>query len=123
MLEDIKEKVQEAVGEIDMDSVKEKVQTAIQSIDLEPVKELKDKAVTAVKYLDVGNLVSEGKNLVEKIDKDYIKTKVNDFRDNAKYDGVKSLGRSAADFLGNYPRYYIEGLVGTVQDLIESKKN
>ena len=77
-----------------------------------------EKLATEVKYLDVGGLVSKGKNLVEKIDLDTLKKKVMDFRpvDNGSLDGVKSLLRSGKDFISNYPKYYIEGLVGTIQD-------
>ena len=109
MLENIKEKALEIVGNIDTEEIK---------------GDLKYKAENAaefVKGLDVGNLVSEGRQLAEKIDKDFIKNKINDFRDNAKYDGTRSMLRSVGDFLGNYPRYYIEGLAGTIQDLFEKK--
>ena len=109
MLENIKDKALELAGKIDTDAIKEDIQAKT------------EEAAEFVKGLDVGNLVSEGKNLAAKIDKDAVKTKLNDFRDNAKYDGAKSMLRSVGDFLGNYPRYYVEGLVGTIQDLKEKK--
>lgn len=50
---------------------------------------------------------------------DVVKDKVISFQDNAKNDELRSMLRSVKDFLGNYPRYYIEGLVGTISDMIK----
>ena len=104
------------------EEIKEKVTSVVEGIDVEQIKEsagaVVEKIVTEVKYLDVGGLVSKGKNFVDNIDINGVKNKIMESRavDNGKLDGVKSLLRSGQDFITNYPKYYIEGLVGTIQD-------
>lgn len=106
MFEDIKDKITSAVEGIDVDQIKETAGAVVEKI------------VTEAKYLDVGGLVSKGKNFADNIDVDGIKNKIMEKRpiDNGKLDGVKSLLRSGEDFITNYPKYYIEGLIGTIQD-------
>jgi len=125
MLEEIKDKAVEAVKNIDTEAIKakaveikDKAVDAVKSIDTEEIKAKAKDTVDYVKALDVGNMVSEGKNLAAKIDLDSVKSKIVNARpiDNGAADGLMSLLRTGKDFLLNYPRYYIEGVVGAIQD-------
>ena len=96
-----------------MSNIKEKVADTLNNI--------KSETKTAIEYLDVGEFVGKAVRFKEKLSQDSIKDKIYDFRDNAKYDGIKSAGRTVKDFVSNYPVYFLQGVVGSIKDKFEKK--
>ncbi len=93
------------------------------SFDFEALKDkaidLVQEAKTTVEYLDVGEVVAKAKRAADKIDKSFFQKIRYEFQDNAKYDSIRSAGRSVRDFVLNYPVYYIQGLAGAIQDKLK----
>ena len=111
MINDIIEKAKAAVEGFDAEKAK-----AYAAVAAEKLKTAAAGAKEYVSTLDVGEAVVRGHDILDAIKPEKVTNIILDLKNNPKYDGARSMLRSGKDFITNYPRYYIEGLIGSFKN-------